>query len=92
MLEKFLLQQDGFLLDKTRCPTLYRALNGGYRYGKTKAGQRKPVPDKNDYSHIVDALQYAAMAAAGGMVNLIASRLHRTPRRSERRISAAAWT
>lgn len=81
-----------FLIDKARCPKLHRALAGGYRYGKTKSGQRKPLPDKNEYSHPVDALQYAALAAHGGMVDMIASRLQRRPRRNAPRFSAAAWT
>ncbi len=93
--ESFLLQQrDGgaaMLIDGTRCPTLVRALDGGYRYGKTKAGQRKPNPDKNKYSHISDALQYVCLAAHGGMTNMLAAQLRRptTPRPS---ISPAAWT
>src|SRR5690606_18777935 len=71
----------GMLIDRSRCPTLVRALNGGYRYAKTKAGQRKPTPEKNEYSHVVDALQYAALAAHGGMVTHITSRLMHRPRR-----------
>ena len=94
--EAFLLQQrDGsaaFLIDGGRCPTLVRALGGGYRYGKTKAGQRKPTPDKNEYSHPADALQYACLAAHGGLVDRIGARLRRPSRSDRREPSAAAWT
>ena len=93
--ESFLLQQrDGgaaMVIDGSRCPTLVRALDGGYRYGKTKAGQRKPNPDKNKYSHISDALQYVCLAAHGGMTNMLAAQLRR-PTASRPSVSAAAWT
>jgi hypothetical protein len=94
--EAFLLaQRDGgpaMLFDRDKCPQLVRAMSGGYRYAKTRAGNRKPNPDKNDYSHIADALQYAALAAHGGMVGMIAGRLTRRVRQERTRVSAAAWT
>ena len=95
-IEAFLLaQRDGgpaILIDKDRCPTIARALAGGYRYAKTRAGLRKPMPDKNEYSHPIDALQYAALAAHGGMVGMIAGRLQTRPRRDRMRVSSGAWT
>jgi hypothetical protein len=95
--EAFLLaQRDGgpaVLIDRHNCPTLVRALGGGYRYEKTKAGQRKPLPSKNEYSHVMDALQYACLAAHNGMAGMIAGRLKQTPRNRDRpRMTAAAWT
>jgi hypothetical protein len=80
------------LIDRERCPTLVRALNGGYRFGKTRAGMRKPSPDKNEYSHIADAFQYACVAAHGGMTDMIANRLMKRQRGGRGRISSAAWT
>jgi hypothetical protein len=81
------------IIDKHRCPTLIRALNGGYRYSKTRNGQRKPNPDKNDYSHVMDAFQYACVTAHGGMNEMIANRMLRRERNRERkRITPAAWT
>ncbi len=54
-IESFLLsQRDGgpaMLINQEKCPTTILALNGGYRYAKTKLGQRKPLPEKNKYSH-----------------------------------------
>jgi hypothetical protein len=95
-IEAFLLaQRDGgpaILIDRMRCPTIVRALSGGYRYGKTRAGQRKPVPEKNAFSHPIDALQYAALAVHGGMTNIVSAKLNRAPRRNVPKVSAAAWT
>lgn len=95
--EAFLLaQRDGgpaMLIDRDKCPRLVRALGGGYRYAKLKSGQLKPLPDKNEYSHIMDALQYAAGAAHGGMMGMIAGRLSAAPRRRlGPRPTAASWT
>lgn len=82
------------LIDGTRCPTLVRALGGGYRFGKTRAGLRKPSPDKNEYSHIADAFQYACVAAHGGMTDMIANRMMRRSRNQGDRnhVTPAAWT
>lgn len=82
----------GMLIDKTRCPTVIRGLGGGYRYAKTKAGQRKPLPDKNEYSHPIDALQYACLATHGGMSGMITNRLKRPVASNRPKFSAAAWT
>lgn len=95
--EAFLLgQSDGgpqMLIDRERCPVLIRALSGGYRFAKTKAGQRKPMPDKNEYSHIADALQYACLVAHGGMQGIIARQLSRPHVNLQRKkITAGAWT
>jgi len=90
-----LASRDGgpaLLIDRERCPTLIRALSGGYRYGKTRNGQRKPVPDKNDFSHVMDAFQYACVAAHGGMTDMLANRLTRSRRRERPQITPAAWT
>ena len=93
--EAFLLQQrDGgpaFVISKTRCPTLVRALSGGYRYAKMKNGERQPKPQKNEYSHPSDALQYAALAAHGGLVDRIGARLRR-PVNKRDPVPTGAWT
>jgi len=83
------------LFDRRYCPKLIRAMAGGYRYGKTKAGVRKPTPDKTgagaEYTHPVDALQYAAGAAHGGMQNMIMSKLHR-PITARKPVPTGGWT
>lgn len=80
------------LIDRERCPTLVRALSGGYRYGRTRGGQRKPLPDKNEYSHVMDAFQYGCVAAHGGMTDMIANRMSRRSRAPRERVSSSAWT
>lgn len=94
--DAFLLQQrqggPAFMIDGDHCPTLVRALSGGYRYAKTKAGVRKPTPDKNSFSHVMDALQYAALAAHGGMSGVIARKLLTPKRNKTPQFSASAWT
>lgn len=95
--EKFLLGavfgEPQFLVDKTRCPNLTRALAGEYRFGYNKAGQRKPTPDKNDASHISDALQYACLASESNTHAYLQGRVLRRPvRRQRQKFSAAAWT
>lgn len=94
--EAFLLaQRDGgpaLLISRKHCPTIVRALSGGYRYAKTRAGQRKPTPDKNEFSHVMDALQYAALVANGGMSGYVASKLRVGPRRvRSTKVTAAGW-
>lgn len=96
-IEAFLLQQQGgkpvFLIDRARCPKLVQGLRGGYRYSKMKGGQHKPTPDKNEYSHPMDALQYAALAAHGGMVQgVIMNRLKKPRGPSVPQFSSSAWT
>lgn len=95
-IEAFLMgQRDGgpaILFDRDRCPVLVRAMAGGYRYAKTKQGVRKPLPEKNEYSHVIDALQYAALAAHGGMSGYFAKRMAHRPRSTRPKMTAGAWT
>lgn len=95
--ESWLLgQRDGgpaVVIDRSRCPKLIRGLSGGYRYGRTRAGQRKPLPDKNEFSHVLDAFQYACVASHGGLTDMIASRMQRRQRGSGRvKMNSSAWT
>lgn len=96
--ETWLLEQRSgeaaILIDGTRCPKLVRALSGGYKYEKDRKGQRKPKPDKNEYSHPADALEYACMAALGGQqlraITTRLSMLHRPVARAP--VPVAGWT
>jgi hypothetical protein len=94
--EAFLLaQRDGgpaILFDEERCPTLIQAMAGGYRYAKTRSGQRKPTPDKNEFSHISDALQYACLAAHGGMQGMFARKMLGRPSNNRPKMPSSAWT
>ena len=90
-------QRDGgpaFLIDGGKCPFLVRALSGGYRYAKTRAGLRKPTPDKNEYSHVMDALQYAALVANSGMSGMILNKLRAATRpvRARQHVGSGGWT
>lgn len=96
--ETLLLQQRGggpaLVIDEQRCPTLVRALNQFYRYGITKAGTQKAVPDKNHpWSDIVDALQYVCLTVNSGLSQRLFRRIMpKVKRPVERRVSAAGWT
>jgi hypothetical protein len=48
------------LLIDPSCKVTIRALEGGYRYTVPKSGLEKAEPDKNQYSHPADAVQYLA--------------------------------
>lgn len=80
------------IINREKCPKLVRAMSGGYRFGKRKDGQAKPKPDKNEFSHVADALQYACMVANGGLLEEIARRLRPRPTRVKRMFSSSAWT
>jgi hypothetical protein len=60
--ERLLSQQvDGnamYLIDP-RCTMLLKGFRHGYRYKKKRNGELEDKPDKNEYSHIHDANQYA---------------------------------
>ena len=64
--EKLLNLHQGGLLISPDCKILIQALNGDYHYRKLKMTGTLDVvhadkPEKNDASHIADALQYAAL-------------------------------
>jgi hypothetical protein len=82
----------GFLVSRTGCPMLTEGFIRGYRYKKKRDGELTPYPDKNEFSHIHDALQYAALGHQG---NFIGKRILRTQERPAvrmPRISKKAWT
>lgn len=57
----FLMRRKGFLLSP-RCRMLREGFNRGYRYSRIQAtGQYKPRPEKNNFSHPHDALQYLSL-------------------------------
>src|ERR1035437_6603627 len=83
------------MVNRQGCPMLIRAMSGGYRFTKTKAGALRVVPEKNDkegYSHVADCLQYASLVVGGGLMGEIARRLRGRTRPAGPKISAAAWT
>lgn len=51
------------------CPTLRKAMMGGYRYKRVEvsgAERYHDKPDKNSFSHVAEALQYAMLGAGEG--------------------------
>src|ERR1035437_2258210 len=83
------------MVNRQGCPMLIRAMSGGYRFTKTKAGALRVVPEKNDkegYSHVADCLQYASLVVGGGLMGEIARRLRGKTRPKGPTISSAAWT
>lgn len=95
--ERFLLEQrDGgpaIIFDRGRCPMLVKAMAGGYRFSFDTRNEAKPKPDKNEYSHYADALQYAALGATGATALSIARMLSRSGRSAARTpVTAGGWT
>lgn len=80
------------VFDRSRCPVTIRGMSSGYRYAKTRAGARKPLPDKNEFSHPIDALQYGCLAAHGGMATSFIINRIRPPAARAPAPSARAWT
>lgn len=83
------------LINERRCPMLVRAMNGAYRYSKTKTGSTKPVPDKSHpWSDLVDDLQYVALVLNAGIVAYITKRILRArrPKTVPNTPSPQAWT
>lgn len=84
------------LINREGCPHLIRSLNGGYRFEFAKVtGIRKPIPKKDEYSHVADTLQYVCLACHGGMLYAIARTLNKgvsanKPNRPS--ITPAGWT
>lgn len=78
----------GFIVDPEDCVCLVRALAGRYRYKKRKDGEMDDSPEKNEASHIADALQYGCLhadAQQGG-------RLEGSKRRQIKVANARGWT
>lgn len=99
--ERLLMQQiEGkgmFLLDEHRCPNLLKAMMGLYRFGKTAAGNLRPLPEKsNPWSDLADALQYAALATEPGFQATVGRVIQRAYQRNTsppaRRFTSRAWT
>ena len=97
-IEQLLMQQrDGgpaILIDEERCPNLVRAMQGAYRFGKTKSGETKPLPEKkHPWSDLADCLQYICLAVNSGLAQVIWKRIRpRAEKRPVSRVSSLGWT
>lgn len=95
--EKYLLGtrqgSASFLINPSECPVLFRGFQRDYRYKKKRDGELTPTPDKNDASHVHDALQYACLGHQSHYVGrrvMMATQQHVMTRRP--RFSARGWT
>lgn len=68
-MERFIDGTRPGLLVSPDCPTLRRAYNSGYGFRKKNgsSGEYHEEVEKNKYSHVADADQYAALAAGGSL-------------------------
>lgn len=90
----------GILIDRSRCPNLVSGMKGGYRYKKNKpdqlspTGENKAKPDKNNYSHVCDALQYACLAWEPGALSYLQRFIFGRVRTAnpQPKMSPRAWT
>lgn len=83
----------GFILDPDNCPVLTRGFQRDYRYKKKRGGALTPQPEKNEASHVHDALQYACL---GHQSNYVGRRVMMKSQQQHMRrgpkFSARAWT
>lgn len=65
---EWFLRRDEGLLISPHCTFVREAFAGGYIYKEQRnnTGRYSEKPDKNEYSHIMDAIQYAALWAKYG--------------------------
>ena len=81
------------LIDESRCPVLMEGMNGNYRYAKNRLNEAMGTPEKNNWSHVQDALQYVCLIASSADAYNFAYSRSNIQRRSRRsRPTAAGWT
>lgn len=76
------------------CDVLRKGFISDYKFKKIQGSSERytEAPEKNEYSHPHDGLQYAAMAADGGIITLRRRSIFDGPGRSVRRVPKEAWT
>ena len=75
------------MLIDPECRDLINALRGGYRYKVKSSGDVEDKPEKNRYSHIADAFQYACLHADNNLTGDVL-----TPKAREIQRVAFEWT
>lgn len=70
------------------CTQLIKALRGGYRYKVKKTGDMEDSPEKNQFSHISDAHQYACLHIDATFGTRVAA----PQRRDVKIVPARGWT
>lgn len=90
--DSFLARQiDGgpaWLINSEGCGPLTRAMRGGYRYKIKKNGEAENTPEKNEHSHIADAMQYACLHADGSVLGQVVA----VQRREIKKVRTGGWT
>lgn len=76
------------LIINPRCSVLTTGFRFGYRYKIKKDGTQDLKPDKNDYSHPHDALQYGCQIIDQG----VSGYKHRPVKRQVKHVDASGWT
>ena len=74
--------QPGFVLGPN-CKTLRKACAGGYKYRRLQVGgeeRYQDEPDKNQYSHVAEALQYMMVGAGEGRQVIKSAGLNTKPK------------
>ena len=69
------------LIVHPQCAVLRKAMAGGYALKRVQVGgaaKYRDMPDKNDYSHVAESLQY--LLVGGGDARLLVKRENRGPR------------
>jgi len=68
LLSRMVEGNSGFLIDRQHCQTLVTGFLGGYHYRRLQVtGERyEEKPNKNKFSHVHDALQYAVIGGGEG--------------------------
>jgi hypothetical protein len=69
------------LIVHPQCTVLRKAMAGGYALKRVQvsgAAKYRDMPDKNDYSHVAESLQY--LLVGGGEARLLVKRENRGPR------------
>ena len=95
--EKLLLKsiagKPALVISRGGCPMLAEGFLRGYRYKKRRDGSLTPEPDKNEFSHPHDGLQYAALGHQSSFVGRrIEWKAGMSHIRKHPRFDVRAWT
>lgn len=77
------------------CITIRKGFNGGYHYRRIQvSGDERfyNIPEKNKYSHPMDALQYACMFFDNSIIMSKKRNIHLAPYAAKVGVPSAAWT
>lgn len=87
LLNRLVEGQPGLIVDPA-CPVLIKGFRDSYAYRRLKTSGEKytDTPDKNRFSHVHDAMQYAAIGGGEGRA-LVGDRSSSTPKVADTRFS-----